>query len=559
MHGSKNVYFLRESHNDGKEKKWDQRFFLDKIPPYDAYKDENYLSLGLIKSKIKYENLLEKERRRKKKLKNPFYSEHYLIDSQAKKRLNNKKLIFNINNSKEKKKFHISKKSYSMAYNHRLENNKNSLAKTINYKLSNNDNDNEQGNLTLEEIDLLEEFNIIKDLWNKFGVTKKYQKNFSNFLNSLGKNESIKQFLVQEKNQMQKFKYDLTQLLKKIIHRNDEINKLKQLIKLYINILNEKNFYKEKNDENLENLSLRNEKKVISDINDCLITVRINTLNVINQIKKFSFENSYYFYMNKIDMNKIKNDYYYNDEYLLSIKNDLDFVQNSAMQNLYDFEYFGGGDPFFLSFSKVQEKNESNYDEKNKKLKLPLNDKMLTEIQNCLFFLNQAEILNKTKNNSLNRNKIIDYLKNSNNLNNIDNNGKGNDENLYGLGSTFKGNLERNIAQIKMQRGYDKLFTFVSNSKNNLSPRIDKSKSHKKKNKDLPLMTSQELKEKFNEYETINSLFSDNYDKNDRIREEEDFQKRDEEIIMEKIQNSKKDMEEKETIKKSKNEEDEYG
>ena len=92
---------------------------------------------------------------------------------------------------------------------------------------------------------------------------------------------------------------------------------------------------------------MKNEKKVISDINDCPLTVRINTKNVINQIKNFSLTNSYYFYMNKIDLNKLKNDYYYNDEYLLSIKNDLDFIYILEMQNLYDFENVYGGDFFY--------------------------------------------------------------------------------------------------------------------------------------------------------------------------------------------------------------------
>ena len=562
MFGNKNVYFLRESQNNGKEKKWDERFFLDKIPPYDAYKDENYLSLGLIKSKIKYENLLERERSKKKKLKKNYCTEHFLIDSQPKKKLINKKLIFSVNNNKEKKNIDISKKSYSMTYSHGFGNYKNYLTKTINYKL-NKKNDNGENKLTLEEADLLEEFEIIKVLWNKFGVTKKYQENFSNFLNSLEKKESIKHFLELEKKQMQKFKYDLTQLLKKIIHRNDEICKLKQLIRLYINILNEKKYYFDIKNENFENLSLRNEKKVISDINDCLITVRINTLNVVNQIKNFLLTNSYYFYMNKIDLNKIKNDYYYNDEYLLSIKNDLDFVQNSAMENLYDFDYFGGGDPFFLSFTKFPGKNDSNsntIDQKIQKLKLPINEKMLNEIQNCLFFLNQAELLNKTKNNTLNKNRIIDFLKNNNNINNTDNNGKNSNDNLYGLGNTFKGNLERNIVQLKMQRGYDKLFTFITNE-NNLSQRGNKFKSYsyKKKNKDLPFMTSQELKEKFNEYESINSLlFDEKNEKNDNIREEEDFKKRDEEIIVQKSQNSEKNLKENKKIKNTKNEEDEY-
>ena len=185
---------------------------------------------------------------------------------------------------------------------------------------------------------------------------------------------------------------------------------------------------------------------------------------------------------------------------------------------------------------------------------------MLNEIQNCLFFLNQAELLNKTKNNTLNKNRIIDFLKNNNNINNTDNNGKNSNDNLYGLGNTFKGNLERNIVQLKMQRGYDKLFTFITNE-NNLSQRGNKFKSYsyKKKNKDLPFMTSQELKEKFNEYESINSLlFDEKNEKNDNIREEEDFKKRDEEIIVQKSQNSEKNLKENKKIKNTKNEEDEY-
>ena len=582
----KNPYFLREENQNGdKEKKWNERFFLEKIPPYDAYKDINYLSLGLIKSKIRYEKLLEKEKIKKFRLRNPLFSEHYILESQPKKSPFNKKFLFSIN--QERNKNEDSKKSHSLTYSHRLERKKNSTLKNIN-KYSFNDidykyktnymtknnlpnkiiRDNYQNNkLTMEENDLLEEFEIIKIMWNKFGVTKKYQENFVHFLNSLEKQESIKQFLVLEKKQMQKFKYDLTQLLKKIIHRNDEINNLKNLIKLYTNILNDKKFYHKEKNENLENLSVKNESKVISDINESLLSLRINTINVVNQIKNFSLSNSYYFHMNKIDLNQIKNDYYYNEEYLLSIKNDLDFVQNPSMQNLYDFESFTGDDPFFLSFTQFPEKNESNEtknnNEKNKKAKLPINDKMLNEIQNCLFFLNQAEIFHKSKANSTNKNKIIEFLKKNNDINYS---GENSNETVYGIGTIFKGNLERNIVKLKMQKGYNKLFTFLANKSGSI-PKKDKFKNIKKKMRDIPLMTSQELKERFNEYESINSLLYDNNNNDNDCKDEkgkdkintikeEDYKKRDEEIMYQKIKKLEK---EKNNLKKSnKNEEDEY-
>ena len=39
---------------EDREDGWDERFYLDKIPPYDAHKDINYLSLGFTKSKIRF-------------------------------------------------------------------------------------------------------------------------------------------------------------------------------------------------------------------------------------------------------------------------------------------------------------------------------------------------------------------------------------------------------------------------------------------------------------------------------------------------------------------------
>ena len=582
---NKNGYFLRDENQNGvKEKKWDERFFLYKIPPYDAYKDVNYLSLGLIKSKIKYENLLEKERAKKSKIKSPLYSEHYLIDSQQKKNnlesrtfkesINdkNKKLIFSIESPNSKLKTSNSKKTYSLTYNHRNYNNKANMGnkagnKNITYKFKNYDSPRNRNNFPIEGGDLLDEFEIIKDLWDKFGVTQKYQENFVNYINGLDRKENIRQFLFLEKKQMQKFKYDLTQLLKKIIHRNDEINHLKNLIKLYTNIISDKKFYIERKNEDLQNVNEGNEKKIIQDINDCLLSLRVNTINVINQIKNFSIANSYYLYMNKIDLNKIKNDYYYNDYYLLSIKNDLDFVQNSALQNIYDFSSVRGGDPFFLSFTNIPEDNQHSNpfnikeNEKSKKKKLPMSEKMLIEVQNCLFFFDQAEILNKGRNNGINKNKILEFLNSNNNPNsreriNIDN------VSGYGIGSSFRGNLEKNILKLKMQSGYDKLFTFLGNSP---SPSIDRLKPIKQRN-DIPLMTSQQLQEKFEEYELINNLINEN--KTDRYEiyainksKEEKFENNQQGAMLQKKGNIQKDKDKEEGKDKKdedKQEEDNY-
>ena len=54
------------------EKDWNNRFYLEKIPNYDAYNDINYLSYGLNKKKIKFEEnekkALEKGKKTREKM-----------------------------------------------------------------------------------------------------------------------------------------------------------------------------------------------------------------------------------------------------------------------------------------------------------------------------------------------------------------------------------------------------------------------------------------------------------------------------------------------------------
>ena len=506
-----------------KEKNWDQRFVLSKIPPYDAFKDSNYLSLGLMKSKIKYENYLEKEKERKKKLrgKTPRYTEHYVIDSQTGNKTSkekNRRIFFTSSN----------------------ENAKNNFAKTFSYnKLKGNKNSNNTLNkeninlLTSEDADLNDEFEIIKNMWNKLGVTKIYQENFVNLLNSLDDTENQRMYMNLEKVQMSKFKYELTQLLKRIIHRNDQISNLKQLIGLYENILKEKNTHPELENENMESLCNINENKVTENIHSCLSSLRITNINVVNQIKSFLMSNSYFLYMNKINLEKIKRDYYYNDDYLINMKTDLDFVQQSVLSNIYDFESFDGGDPFFLSFSKLKDegeqekKNESK--QTNKKIKLDISKKILEEVQNCIYFMQQSEILHKSKKESKSpsKNRILDFLNCGTKIKEENCKKKG-----YGIGNLFKGNLEQDIMKLKMTKGYDRIFNFIKTNnsyenQNAIKERLKK--SGKKKHNNIPLMTSQELKKKLSQYELLNELINE---QNNENKKEEEFKKRDEEINM---------------------------
>lgn len=520
--------------SEEREKNWDQRFVLYKIPPYDAFKDSNYLSLGLMKSKIKYERFLIKEKQRKLKGKNTYFTEHYVIDSHKGNQTTK---------DKSKKKLFSAKDNQNENYEI-----KNNLAKTYSIKFNKTKSSlsNSGNNLTVEEMDLLDEFDIIKVLWNKFGVTKEYQESFTEFINSLDNVDNIRTFLNLEKIQMQKFKYELTQLVKKIIHRNDQILQLKQLINLYEDILKEKKNNPEKSNANLDTLSNINEKQVISDIHSCLLSLRISTINVVNQIKNFSISNSYYLYMNKINLNKIKNDYSFSYEYLISIKSDLDFIQNSILTNLYDFDNYDGCDPFFISFSKIKEEGEQNPEEKKKNKKLDISKKMFDEIKNCVYFLQQAEILNKCKysnKSNTHKNKVLQFLKSG--YTNEENNKK----KRYGIGNLFKGNLEQDIIKLKAKKEYNGIFNFISTSSAHSNEKIkgNKLKKSSKNKHNIPLMTSQELKKKFSQYDLLNELINE---PNNENQNEEEFKKRDKVInilnFQKEEEEEKKDEEKKE-------------
>ena len=70
--------------NIQKEKKWDNRFILEKMPQYDAFKDPNYLSLSLMKSKNKLEEKTN-TKSNQKNIKKRIISSHYSINSLTKK------------------------------------------------------------------------------------------------------------------------------------------------------------------------------------------------------------------------------------------------------------------------------------------------------------------------------------------------------------------------------------------------------------------------------------------------------------------------------------------
>ena len=81
----------------------------------------------------------------------------------------------------------------------------------------------------------------------------------------------------------------------------------------------------------------------------------------------------------------------------------------------------------------------------------------------------------------------------------------------YGIGNLFKGNLEKDIVKLKMSRKYDNIFNFIKTDSSNPYLNANKGnrlKKYSKVRKNIPLMTSQELKKKFSQYELLNELIN---------------------------------------------------
>ena len=550
--------------NEEKEKKWDNRFTNLKITEYDSYKDLNYLSQRLIKAKLKYEKKEEKKLKRayskkESSLKNKKTiinssraNSNIYIDDLINKNFSNNLVIskltprnkdnikfnktceyFNKNKNQDNSKpiTNSCKKDKNLFNSNekKIETNPNKKMfspkyKNINYSYKGNkiEKDKNYKNIYLNDIltkikndeELNEIFISVKELWNNYGVTNLYQNNFLLSLNDYFLSKKILyEFLNIERKNMIKFKNEYTLVINKIEQRNSEINKIKKLIEDY-------------SDKNNQNINIKN------DIKNSLKFIRLYTINLVSQIKKFYLLNSNLTLSGKIDLKKIKNENYNFDfNYLTEIKTDLDFLKYSSINNLYNFNY-SKNDPFLLSLSDISEydniikNNNSKYDT------LPITNEVYNQIIKLIFFMNQIEINLKIEkqnkkiinNNKNYLNKINNYSENYLTLNNeLDKESK-NNENLNDVKifnkynnnhDKFYFNTLSNYNNKKKKRNFDKFKTvniFIKNDKNSY-----KNIKGKNTEEQMTLTTAEELQNRFRLYDKIKQIIDNEANKKNEI------------------------------------------
>ena len=536
-----NSHLLKVSLNEQKEKKWDNRFTTLKISEYDSYRDINYLSLGLIKAKLKYEKNEEKKLKRaysikesslnsKNKISSP--KKGYILTSKDSKNNNSLSKIsprkYNINCSNVRNKKNYCSKTIPNScrkmkedINIKLNTKKepfSPLYKIRNYSFKENNNKKIK-NIIINDIimkiqgdeKMNELYNNVRELWNEYGVNKIYQNTFLSSLNNYFLSKKLLyEFLIIEKNYMLKFKNEYSLVINKIKQRNNEINKIKKLIKEY----------SDKSD-----ISLKEE------IKNSLKLIRLYTINLVSQIKKFYLINSHLAISRKIDLSKIKvNSIGFDYKYLKTLKSDLGFLKYSSINKIYNFNSFVN-DPFLLSLSDISDydnniiNNNLNYET------LPITDEIYNQIIKLLYFINQIDINEKIE---CQNQKINININNKNNLNKINNYSDNwlTLNNDLDIGNNYQGNIYKIINQLKNKSNYDELFLNSTSSNNNhnnnnkknkrnfdrlkklniflrTDKNIDIKEINSKNFEEIPITTAEQLKNKFKQYEEIKQIIEE--------------------------------------------------
>ena len=383
------------------ENKWNQRFFLEKIPNYDSYKDINLLSLGLIKAKIKKEENLIKEQKKKIKKSKTNSSSQLTLESRQSKNINIPLLVSNTENEKID--------LFSLKYNNTNDNlqtisglntTKTDYNKRDVFHKKYDDIYNLKTNKTEQNAKIIminkkyqEEMNELKELWRILGITQEYQINFWKMLSKHSEKENIDKYLSYEKKDLIQLKLELEKLQKEIIKRETDLKKIKQINMIYSENEELYNLYKnmhdnkkleEKEEEKL-NKYKDNKDKLEIEIENILKSLRLHTINTVCLFSKFRNQYSYYFTSGKIDINQMEKGYEFPKNYLLKIKSDTNFLQCSSLAYLYDFSKCEN-DPFFLSLLKnTEEQTNFKY--------LTATEDTLNTINQCMYIIDQEEIL----------------------------------------------------------------------------------------------------------------------------------------------------------------------
>ena len=278
-------------------------------------------------------------------------------------------------------------------------------------------------------------------LWGELGVNYIHQSIFNKISNSLNK-EKKENFFIYELNKLN----DIFNIINSIVNDiNDRENIIFQL---------QQNYYENLNNAIDDDNNFNYDEETIKQIISILLDLRKYSFEIVNNIILLRKEIAYDIIMNKYDINKI---FFYPNDYLIKMNNDLDFLINTPLNKYFNFSK---SDPFLIRLNIVNSNTNNNL---NNIYELPeINEENVLAVINTYEYLVFDELINQEVNlMTMNSKNSFDSIFNFAPKNKIvkKNNIKLNKN------KTYKAGISNNI--IKANRGLSrmKLRPKVSNNK----------------------------------------------------------------------------------------------
>jgi hypothetical protein len=214
---------------------------------------------------------------------------------------------------------------------------------------------------------------------------------------------------------------------------------------------------------------------------------------------------------NKIDINNLQSFYGYDKDFLIKVKNDLDFLAYSNIRLIYNFQI---NDPFMFHLS-IEKDGSKSIQKKTGVFKvLPASEDLISTINNLMYILAQEELL---------------FQMNFNSKTNRDNN-------------SIKAKKNINKIKSKSPQEYNQLYF---NNKITKLTSVNKENNNQEL-KEIPLTSASQLQKKFDFYEKLKQNLTE---KNENNKNEKNIKKK-ENLKDNKNKNEKKNKKEK-MMKKS--------
>ena len=278
-----------------------------------------------------------------------------------------------------------------------------------NSKISSRDNKSQTNeSQELKKDSLNDMYSYIQKIWYDIGITENYQLQFHNTISNLNDEEQISNILINEKNNLNRFRDVLTKVSKEMKSRDNNIHSLQ---KNMVVLSAMKNDFETDKKEKFE----RNREKIILEIIGLIKSLRINSINVVQYFSQVRELATYLRLKGKIDVKLINSDYKYNDNYLKKMRRDMEFLKDDKYMKRY-FDMNNGEIDAFLTNFEPKPSNNLNYIKFNSnKAKIPVSEDLKKAIIKCRYILLQEEIFDKMQNEEIGADNDINNFDYKNN------------------------------------------------------------------------------------------------------------------------------------------------